>query len=175
MRARVTVPIAIAVAVGLTALGIAASGFAGSGSIGQAGAATASFKDVHKAIAAGWSFKLPDKAGQTCIAQPPQGAMGVHMVNKKLLDGTINATKPEVMVYQPEANGKMDLVALEYVVFKSAWKGSAPPKLFGQQFAFTPTPNRFGLPAYYSLHAWLYKKNPSGLLSPWNPQVTCPK
>src|SRR5262245_24549369 len=63
MRARVTVPIAIAIAVGLTALGIAASGFAGSGSIGQAGAATASFKDVHKAIAAGWSFKLPDKAG----------------------------------------------------------------------------------------------------------------
>ena len=29
------------------------------------------------------------------------------------------------------------------------------------------------LPAYYSLHAWLYKKNPSGLLAPWNPQVSC--
>ena len=163
------------VAAMLAALAGAAIALGAGGSLGQAHQATVAYKDVHKAIAAGYSFRLPDKAGNTCIAQPPQGAMGVHMVNKKLLDSTIDASKPEVMVYQPEANGKMDLVALEYVVFKSAWKGSAPPKLFGQQFAFTPTPNRFGLPAYYSLHAWLYKKNPSGLLAPWNPQVSCPK
>jgi hypothetical protein len=163
------------VAAMLVALAAAAVALGAGGSLNQAHQATIAYKNVNKAIAAGYSFKLPDKAGNTCIAQPPQGAMGVHMVNKKLLDGTIDATKPEVMVYQPEQSGKMDLVALEYVVFKSAWKGSAPPKLFGQQFAFTPTPNRFGLPAYYSLHAWLYKKNPSGLLSPWNPQVTCPK
>jgi hypothetical protein len=58
-------------------------------------------------------------------------------------------------------------------VFKSAWKAASPPSLFGRQFAFTPKPNRFGLPAYYSLHAWLYKMNPSGLLSPWNPKVSC--
>jgi len=159
----------------LVALAAAAVALAGSGSLGQAHKATVAYKDVNKAIAAGYSFRLPDKAGQTCIAQPPQGAMGVHMVNKKLLDGTIDATKPEVMVYQPEKGGKMDLVALEYVVFKSAWKSASPPKLFGREFAFTPTPNRFGLPAYYSLHAWIYKTNPSGLLSPWNPRVTCPK
>ena len=163
------------VAAMLVALAAAAVALGAGGSLNQAHQATVAYKNVNKAIAAGYSFKLPDKAGKICIAQPPQGGMGVHMVNKKLLDGTINATKPEVMVYQPEANGKMDLVALEYVVFKSAWKGSAPPKLFGQQFAFTPAKNRFGLPAYYSLHAWLYKKNPSGLLSPWNPQVTCTK
>ena len=64
--------------------------------------------------------------------------MGVHMVNKKLLDGTIDASKPEAMVYAPAAGGKMDLVAIEYVIFKSAWKGSSPPSLFGRQFALTP-------------------------------------
>ena len=169
MNARV---IAVAVVVALAAAAVA---FAAGGSLGQAQKATVSYKDVHKAIAAGYSFRLPDKSGKTCIAQPPQGAMGVHMVNKKLLDGTIDASKPEVMVYQPGAGGKMDLVALEYVVFKSAWKGSAPPRLFGHDFAFTPAGNRFGLPGYYSLHAWIYKSNPSGLLAPWNPQVTCPK
>ena len=157
----------------LAALAAVAVALAGSGSLGQAHKATIAYKDVHKAIAAGYSFRLPDKTGQTCIAQPPQGAMGVHMVNKKLLDATIDASKPEAMVYEPAKGGKMDLVAIEYVVFKSAWKGSSPPKLFGREFAFTPTPNRFGLPAYYSLHAWLYKKNPSGLLSAWNPQVSC--
>ena len=157
----------------LVALAAAAVAFAAGGSLGQAGKATAAYKDVNKAIAAGYSFRLPDKTGKTCIAQAPQGGMGVHMVNKKLLDATIDVNKPEAMVYAPAKGGKMDLVAIEYVVFKSAWKNSSAPSLFGQQFAFTPTPNRFGLPAYYSLHAWLYKKNPSGLLSPWNPQVKC--
>ena len=171
MNRKIAIPV-VGVLVALVAVTVA---FAAGGSLGQAQKATVGYKNVNKAIAAGYSFKLPDKAGNTCIAQPPQGAMGVHMVNKKLLDGTIDASKPEVMVYQPEAGGKMDLVALEYVIFKSAWKQSSPPKLFGHDFAFTPTPNRFGLPAYYSLHAWLYKMNPSGLLAPWNPQVSCPK
>ena len=169
MKRRFAIPAAVV----LAALAATAVALAAGGSLGQAHKATIAYKNVNKAIAAGYSFKLPDKAGNTCIAQPPQGAMGVHMVNKKLLDGKIDATRPEVMVYAPEPGGKMDLVALEYVVFKSAWKGSSPPSLFGQQFAFTPAKNRFGLPAYYSLHAWLYKKNPSGLLAPWNPQVTC--
>jgi hypothetical protein len=161
------------VAAAVVALAAGAIALASSGSIGQAQKATVAYKDVHKAIAAGYSFRLPDTTGKTCIAQPPQGAMGVHMVNKKLLDSTIDASKPEAMVYEPLAGGKMHLVAIEYVVFKSAWKGASPPSLFGRQFAFTPKPNRFGLPAYYSLHAWLYKMNPSGLLSPWNPKVSC--
>ena len=147
---------------------------AGGGRFAERGhQSTIAYKNVNKAIAAGYSLAA-GLAGKTCIAQPPQGAMGVHMVNKKLLDGTIDANKPEVILYQPEAEGKSNLVALEYVIFKSAWKKSSPPKLFGHDFAFTPKPNRFGLPAYYSLHAWIYKHNPSGLLSPWNPQVTCP-
>src|SRR5262245_55924180 len=163
------------VAAAVVALGAAAIKLANSGSPGEAQRATVAYKDVEKAIKAGYSFRLPDKFGKTCIAQPPQGAMGVHMVNKKLLDSTIDASKPEAMVYQPEPGGKLDLVAIEYVVFKSAWTKSSPPSLFGRQFAFTPAGNRFNLPPYYSLHAWLYKKNPSGLLAPWNPQVSCPR
>jgi hypothetical protein len=34
-------------------------------------------------------------------------------------------------------------------------------------------PNRYGLPPFYSLHAWIWKPNPSGILTPWNPRVSC--
>jgi hypothetical protein len=47
------------------------------------------------------------------------------------------------------------------------------PVMFGRRFNFTPAGNRFGLPAYYSLHAWLFKRNPSGEFSMWNPRVHC--
>jgi len=33
--------------------------------------------------------------------------------------------------------------------------------------------NRYGLPPFYSLHAWIWKPNPSGLLFAWNPRVSC--
>jgi hypothetical protein len=35
------------------------------------------------------------------------------------------------------------------------------------------TGNRFGLPAYYSLYAWIWKHNPSGTFNLWNPTVKC--
>jgi hypothetical protein len=163
----------VVAAVAVAALAVAAVAMAGRGSLGDATKSTAAYHDVKKAVAAGYSFRLPDKTGATCIAQPPQGAMGVHLVNKKLLDGTIDASKPEAMVYAPQKGGKLALAAVEYVVFDSAWKGSSPPKLFGREFAYTPEPNRYGLPAFYALHAWIWQKNPSGLLSAWNPQVRC--
>jgi hypothetical protein len=169
MTARLLISTTVLVA----ALAVSVVALAERGSLGQAEKATAAYQSLGKAKAAGYTLRLPDKTGATCIAQPPQGAMGVHMVNEKLLDGTIDAAKPEAMVYEPRANGKLDLVAVEYVVFKSAWKGSKPPSLFGRQFAFTPAGNRYGLPPFYALHAWLYKKNPSGLLSAWNPRVSC--
>jgi len=30
-----------------------------------------------------------------------------------------------------------------------------------------------GLPAFYSLHAWIWKHNPAGDFAMWNPDVTC--
>jgi hypothetical protein len=45
--------------------------------------------------------------------------------------------------------------------------------MFGQPFQLTLAPNRFGLPDFYSLHAWLFKNNPAGMFMPWNPDVKC--
>jgi len=133
--------------------------------------ATARFHDVDQAIAAGYTFRLPELTGKTCITQPGEGAMGVHMVNLDLVgDPAIDADQPEVLVYEPRNDGTLKLVALEYVVFQS---DSARPSLFGKQFDVVGSPNRYGLPAFYALHAWIWKPNPSGILNAWNPNVEC--
>ena len=162
----------LAVLVVLPALVLAGAALAGGGT-SDAKPATARFHDLDTAIAAGYSFRLPELTGNTCITEPGVGGMGVHQVNTSLLDGTIAATAPEALVYEPRNDGSLKLVALEYVVFQADWKGSSPPELFGKTFDLIPSPNRFGLPAFYALHAWLWKPNPSGLLATWNPHVTC--
>jgi hypothetical protein len=135
--------------------------------------ATAQFHDLDQAVAAGYSVRVADASGATCIAQPGEGAMGVHMLNPALLDSTINAETPEVLVYEPRSDGTLKLVALEYLVFEGAWTGSDPPALFGREFDYIADPNRYGIPAFYALHAWIWKPNPSGILHAWNPNVSC--
>jgi hypothetical protein len=137
--------------------------------------ANSQYRDLEKATKAGFG-ELIDVNGIACIDMPGMGAMGVHYVNGGLVaDGAIDPRTPEAMVYEPDAKGRLKLVAVEYVVFKDAWDAmhSAPPSLFGHTFDTTANPNRFGLPAFYSLHAWLYKNNPAGTFSMWNPKVTC--
>ena len=135
--------------------------------------ATARFHDFEKAKAAGYTVRVADLSGATCIAQPGAGAMGVHMLNPTLLNGSVDAEAPEALVYEPKQDGELKLVALEYLVFQSDWTGPGRPSLFGREFDFTGTPNRYGLPPFYSLHAWIWKPNPSGILTPWNPRVSC--
>jgi hypothetical protein len=173
MRRVVVVLLATAM---LSVAGIAAA-HRGHGDLDKVRRATARFHDVDKAIAAGYSFRLPELSGGTCIAQPGEGAMGVHMVDTTKLDAVLDPTKPEVLVYDPRikrsGREKLRFVAVEYVVFESAWTGSKPPKLFGRKFDFVPAPNRYGLPAFYALHAWVWKRNPSGVFYAWNPRVRC--
>ena len=168
MKKRVLI-LALAVLPVLVAVGaaVAAEAFDGAKS------ATARFHDLDQAIAAGYSVKVADLAGIECIAQPGQGAMGVHMLNPSLLDSSIDAEHPELLVYEPRNDGTLKLVALEYLVLKEAWTGASKPELFGKEFDEIPAGNRYGLPAFYALHAWLWKPNPSGILFAWNPRADC--
>jgi hypothetical protein len=136
--------------------------------------ATAAFHDVDKALAAGYApsdFPAVPGVGE-CLSHATDGAMGIHYVNGTLLtDGVINAATPEALVYEPTANGKLKLVALEYVIFQSQSPGG-PPSLFGVPFL----PNdgtTLGIPPFYAMHSWIWKPNPSGLFFPWNPNVSC--
>jgi hypothetical protein len=137
--------------------------------------ATAIYTEPTAALASGYEL-LTDAAGIACIDQPGSGAMGVHYVKGALIQsGSLDAARPQALVYEVQPSGELRLVALEYVLFQSAWDAthSAPPTLFGQKFMLTPADNRFGLPAFYSLHAWIWKHNPRGTFEPWNPQVHC--
>jgi hypothetical protein len=135
-------------------------------------AATASFRDVDDAIEAGYA-RFVDAKGVACI-DSPYGAMGIHYVKGSLI-GTMNPTTPQALVYEPLKNGKLRLVAVEYIAFQSDWDAThaSPPWLFGQEFMRTAAPNRYGIPAFYALHAWIWKHNPSGMFASWNPRVSC--
>jgi hypothetical protein len=138
--------------------------------------ATARYFDLDVAQNAGYGL-LKDAAGIACIDNPGVGAMGVHYANGALLDaGVIDAAKPQVLVYAPQADGTLRLAAVEYVVLQSTWDAahSKTPELFGESFMLTQAGNRYGLPAFYSMHAWVWERNPRGPLSMWNPHVHCP-
>ena len=138
--------------------------------VGTVRAATASFHDVSAAIDAGWSIELHDLNGIACIDNA-KGGMGIHYVNGPLVgDGAINATTPEAVIYRG-ADGSLKLVAVEYVVLKADWDAlhESEPTLFGQPFELVLAGNRYGLPDFYELHAWVWKHNPAGMFEDWNP------
>jgi hypothetical protein len=146
--------------------------------------ATARFHSLDQAARAGYGA-FHDVNGIYCIAMPDMGAMGVHYVNGALVgDAVVNPSRPEALVYAPDADGELHLAALEYIVTKGAWDAAhgtdaAAPEIFpGHPFNFTPGgekhPNRYGLPDFYAQHVWVWKPNPAGLLAMWNPTVTCP-
>jgi hypothetical protein len=144
--------------------------------LGKLRTATKSFHNVANAEQAGFGL-LADQKGITCIDMPGMGGMGVHWVKtKRVGDPAENLTKPEAFVYEPLADGTLKLAAVEYVVIKADWDAthSSRPSLFGQRFNLTKAPNRYGLPAFYSLHVWAFKDNPAGRFSMWNPDVHCP-
>jgi hypothetical protein len=157
-------------------------GWAGSAVAGDddgldvARAGTARYHDNATAQAAGYGL-FKDAAGIACIDKPGVGTMGIHYVSSPLVgDAVVNAATPEALVYEPQANGRLRLVAVEYIVFQQAWAdagNTSPPTLFGQEFELVPAGNRYGIPAFYELHAWIWKHNPSGMFSDWNPEVTC--
>jgi hypothetical protein len=131
--------------------------------------ATATFQDPQAAAGAGYAL-----AGG-CVSGPQEGAMGVHYVNESLVgDGLLDAAKPEALVYEPR-NGRLQLVAVEYIVLAEQWDASNahPPVLQGQHFHLVSAPNRSGLPAYYELHVWAWKRNTHGTFVDWNPHVSC--
>jgi hypothetical protein len=107
---------------------------------------------------------------------PGEGGMGVHYVNGSSVGNpNEDVMHPEALVYDPDPFGRLRLVAAEYIVDKATWDAnhSGPPRLFGQDFFTIPDGNRFGLAAFYEIHAWLWKPNPSGFFNNFNPNVLC--
>lgn len=126
-------------------------------------AATAKFHQFETAVAAGWSEQITQ-----CFENADVGGMGFHYGNLGLFDGRVDVLEPELLLYEPQKNGNMRLVAVEYVVpFSVRPRTAPPPQLYGQSFM----PNDpFQI---WALHVWHERHNPRGMFADWNPQVNC--
>lgn len=121
--------------------------------------------NFERAKAAGWDIPITD-----CIAHPTAGGMGIHYENGAYLadGGAVAVTEPERLVWEPQKNGRMRLVAVEYIVpFTDIGPDEDPPVLFGREFHAV---EHLGL---WALHAWVGRHNPSGMFADFNPNVSC--
>jgi hypothetical protein len=133
---------------------------------------TARFKDVSVAEAEGYSLLFG------CVTGPDSGAMGLHYVNMDLVgSGVVDAAKPQIVIYEPKPDGHLQLIGADFLVLADQWGKSHPgqgaPQLMGQLFHYFESPNRFGLPPFYTLHVWAWKLNPNGAFVNWHPGVSC--
>lgn len=160
-------------------------------------AATERFRDVSVALAEGY---LRDP-GNLCDTAPMMGlpaelgGMGIHFFRPDLLGiteppsprvtGTGTHTdflQPAILIYDPHADGSLQLVAVENLVFKDAWHAAGhtePPSFHGivydtmEDDPATEIDEAHMFEPHYDRHIWLYRENPSGVFAPFNPAVTC--
>jgi hypothetical protein len=131
---------------------------------------TERFRNVSVAEDAGYGLLFG------CVSGPDAGAMGLHYVNGSLVgDNVLDPTQPEIVIYEPLPNGRLRLVGADFLVFADVWhaKHTETPQLMGQLLHLFESPNRFGLPAFCTLHVWAWKENPTGTFVNWHSKVSC--
>ena len=159
--------------------------------------ATERFRDVNVALAEGY-IRDPMNMCETAemVGRPAEyGVMGVHYFRPDLLgitappnprvDGTGTHTdflQPAVLLYEPQADGTLELIGVENLVFIQAWEAaghSDPPSFQGQVFnrmvddPGTDLDEAHMFAPHYDLHVWLYRENPRGTFEQFNPNVSC--
>jgi hypothetical protein len=140
--------------------------------VGVVREATERFRHVSAAEAEGFALMFG------CVSGSDWGAMGLHYVNLPLVaDGVLDPTRPEIVIYEPLPNGRLRLIGADYLVFAADWHAKNPdggtPQLGGQLLHLFESPNRFGLPDFYTLHVWAWKDNPTGMFVNWHSKVSC--
>jgi hypothetical protein len=154
------------------------------------------YKDVEAALAAGYILAPPGECVDAALEGLPAewGAMGLHYIHPGLLNITateprVNGggthtdfTEPAILLYEPQADGSLELVGVENLVFQKAWHGAGndgPPVLLGRNWdtmadnPATEIDEAHGFEPHYDQHVWVFRENPSGPLMPFNPAVTC--
>jgi len=186
-------PVALALALLLAGCNTVAAG----PSLDEIRKAAERFRDVKVAIAEGYTTDNKCVTAETLGHLAEHGAMGLHYVRRDLLGlppkprpgvkvgGTGTYTdfgKPAMLVYEPQADGSLELVAVENLVFASAWhakQGEEPPNYRGTPFVLlrdnpaTKLDEAHGWEPHYELHAWVFRDNPIGVHAQVNPTVSC--
>ena len=159
--------------------------------------ATLKYKDVAVALAEGY---IPDPMNVCETAEmmgrpATDGAMGLHYVRPDLLGITgppnprVNGTsthtdfmQPGVLIYEPQEDGSLELVAVENLVFIASWEAAgntAPPVFMDRAYdrmvddPATEIDEAHHFEPHYDLHVWLHRENPRGVFAQFNPNATC--
>ena len=70
-------------------------------------------------------------------------------------------------MYEPQRDGTMRLVGVDYVIPFAQWTAATAPTLLG-----VPMMRNEPL-GVWALHIWAWRENPRGLYAMWNPTVSC--
>jgi hypothetical protein len=166
--------------------------------LGEVAALAAKYRDVNVARREGFTTDGKCTTAEMLGFPKEMGAMGLHYVRRDLLglppkpappgSGRVHGTgtytdfrRPAMVVYEPQADGSLKLVAVENLVFAGAWRASGrtgPPAFRGQPFVLladkpeTKVDEAHGWEPHYELHVWL-DDNPNGQFSEFSPRVTC--
>ena len=160
-------------------------------------AASERFKDVKVALAEGY-VPAPGNMCETSAMMGragPDMAMGIHYFRPDMLgisappnprvDGTglhTDFLKPAILIYEPQADGSLQLIAVENLVFKKAWHAAGhkrPPSFMGVPYddmaddPATAADEAHGFEPHYDRHVWVYRDNPVGVFAQFNPAVSC--
>jgi len=160
-------------------------------------AVTERFRDVNVALAEGY-IRDPMNVCDTATMMGRSaglGAMGVHYFRPDLLGisappnprvtGTGTHTdfnKPAILIYEPQADESLQLVAVENLVFIKAWEAagnSARPSFQGVPYdkmvddPKTEIDEAHGFEPHYDRHVWIFRDNPNGVFAQFNPNATC--
>jgi hypothetical protein len=120
----------------------------------------------------GVHYFRPDLLGVTAPPSPRADGNGTHT----------DFRVPAVLIYEPQADGSMELVAVENLVFIAAWTASghtAPPSLYGVPYdsmvddPATAADEAHMFMPHFDRHLWIYRDNPNGVFKTFNPAVTC--
>jgi len=171
--------------------------FAGEPTLEEVRVLTSRFKDVEVALAEGYQrdpMDLCDTAEM--MGRPAElGVMGIHFGRMDLLGVTAppnprvsgsgthtDFREPSILIYEPQPDGSLELVAVENLVFIDAWEAAgntAPPTFRGVSYDLmaddpaTEIDEAHMFEPHYDLHVWLHRENPRGMFAQFNPNATC--
>ena len=156
------------------------------------------YRDVNVAKAEGFTTDNKCVTAEMLGHPASEGTMGLHYVRRDMLglppkpappgSGRVSGTgthtdfrEPAMLVYEPQPDGSLQLVAVENLVFADAWhaRSKAPPTFHGRTYPLlrddpaTSVDEAHGWQPHYEQHLWVFRDNPNGAYAPFNPNVTC--
>jgi hypothetical protein len=170
---------------------------AGEPSLDEVRRAAEKYRDVAVAEAEGYLRDPMDLCDTSeMMGRPaPLSAMGIHYFRPDLLGITAppnprvsgagthtDFLAPAILIYEPQQNGSLELVAVENLTFAAAWEAAgntALPSFHGVSYDHmvddpaTALDEAHMFEPHYDRHVWIFRENPNGVFAQFNPNVTC--